>query len=231
MKFEFVKASCKGTSPHHNQFQDYVAVKDDHDLLVATVSDGLGSARQSAVGAISACNLVISCLAKWDKFKSLQSYLRENVIERWRYMLSCDSGFRVSDYSTTSSFVFVDKRSKDVYIGRIGDSMIICFIDGILYVSESEKEFLNETECLGENSETEYECQHFRFSNSFSFLLGSDGFMDEVDCTRWRDIMSYFNNKYKKIAKKHREYELKKEIKSLKNKNGDDKSLIIGWYE
>jgi serine/threonine protein phosphatase PrpC len=96
--------------------------------------------------------------------------------------------------------------------------------------SISNKDFLNETDCLGGRKNQKYELTSHQYNNNLEFLIASDGFGDELISDKMDLLFDYFKTKYGKISRKNRNHELKKEIKQFLNeKNNDDKSVIFVW--
>jgi serine/threonine protein phosphatase PrpC len=216
----------KGNHP----YQDYLIVDDNDNCLIATLSDGLGSSLHSSEGAQIACRTIV------DYFKSNlnqqfdSNYINECILKEWEIRVR-EKSQAIAEYRTTNSFIVVLKKEKRVIVGQIGDSLVAYRMDGnMMQMSISDKDFLNETNCLGGRKNQKYELSSHQYHNNLSFLITSDGFGDELISDKMDLLFDYFKTKYSKISRENRNHELKKEIKQFLNeKNNDDKSVIFVW--
>jgi serine/threonine protein phosphatase PrpC len=230
MKFEIIHASCMGMKKDNHPYQDYVIVEDNDNYLIATLSDGLGSSPHASEGAR------IACMTIADYFKNRLSQpfdannINEHIVKEWESRIREKSQIIV-DFRTTNSFVIVLKTEKRVIVGQIGDSLIVYRMDvNKIQISTPEKDFINETDCLGGKKNQKYELTSHQYNNNLEFLIASDGFGDELISDKMESLFHYLKTKYEKISRKDRNHVLKKEIKQFLNeKNNDDKSVIFVW--
>ncbi len=229
MKTDLIKATSKGDKDENIPNQDYIKFFEDDNLLVVTISDGLGSSKNSLEGAQEACKIVISEIKKIEEIEEI-NFLSETILYKWEKSIESKLG-NAKDYRTTNSFIAVMKNSNKIIIGQLGDVFVSIRIDGLFrYLGSNEKDFINETSCLGSGRYENYKMAIFDFSHSFDFLIASDGIGDELLEDKNEMLHNYFINKYKNIPAPKRNKVLKKEIAEFLNeKNNDDKSLVFVW--
>ena len=224
-------ASCKGQNGNH-PYQDFIKVSETDDYILAALADGLGSSWQSSRGACLICDVLFDLFSKYDRETSSAVYLLQKAIEEWYKRLE-QKEVNPKECLTTSSVLFVDKLSGKATLGQIGDSLIAYRTgeDPILSLSE-EKDFLNETNCIGTSKHPQYTIEEVEINSSLDFIIASDGFGDELITEKIDQLFDYFIVKYSKIKKKKRNKALKNELSStMHDKNNDDKSVIFGWIQ
>lgn len=229
MKTDLIKATSKGDKDENIPNQDYIKFFEDDNLLVVAISDGLGSSKNSLEGAQEACKIVISEIKKIEEIEEI-NFLSETILYKWEKSIESKLG-NAKDYRTTNSFIAVMKNSNKIIIGQLGDVFVSIRIDGLFrYLGSNEKDFINETSCLGSGRYENYKMAIFDFSHSFDFLIASDGIGDELLEDKNEMLHNYFINKYQNIPAPKRNKVLKKEIAEFLNeKNNDDKSLVFVW--
>ena len=226
-KTEIAKASCKGIKPIGIPNQDFILVRDNAKYMVATVSDGLGSAKHSRIGAETACEVVVLCIREAIKFKNIKA-LKTEIPDKWNKIISEKPGHQ-KDYRTANSFVLILKNEKKIVVGRLGDVLVTVSVDGKLCNMDiHEKDFINETDCLGSQNKEEYKVSAFNFEKNFDLLIASDGFADELVLDKMDALFDFLKVKYIQSPKKQRNQLLKKDITlNMSNKNSDDKSIVF----
>ncbi len=228
-KSSIIHASCKGKKGDF-PYQDYVSVQEYPSYSFAIVADGLGSSKSSARGA----NMICSLLA--ERFNSVAGYLFDikeeagKAIENW-YAYFGKLDIPTKDCLTTCSFILVDLEHNIAKIGSIGDSPIFYRGNtGKVITTLTDKDFLNETACIGTSKIPVFEIKEIPFSDRFDFMLCSDGFGDEIIIDTVDALFDYFIEKYSKISADKRDKMLKQElVSSMQDKNNDDKSIVFGW--
>ena len=127
----------------------------------------------------------------------------------------------------------MDKHSHRASFAHIGDSLI-AFRRGeesVQALSE-EKDFLNETNCIGTSKHPQYEIDEVEIDTTLDFIIASDGFGDELIVDKMDQLFNYFIVKYSRTKPEKRNKALKIELSStMKDKNNDDKSVIFGWIQ
>jgi serine/threonine protein phosphatase PrpC len=226
-KFEILSATLKGIKSEETPNQDCLRIEENKDFLVTTISDGLGSACKSHIGAQIACDVVVNYFKSQQEISSEK--ISEGILTEWKCRIETKP-LECRSYLTTNSFVVVLKNEMKIIVGRIGDVLVSLKIDGIPFSTiSSEKDFLNETEALGCKNQ-KYNIEIFDYKENVDFLLASDGIGDELLLERMTELFDYFKNKYRNINRKHRYYIFKEEIKNaFYEKNTDDKTIIFGW--
>lgn len=231
MEYNVIYASCKGQKEDH-PYQDFIQLSETDRFLLAALADGLGSSRFSSRGACMICQVINEQFANdVEKGCSVQDILT-SAIDEWYQRLAI-KGVSHKDCLTTSSVLFVDKIACKAYFAHIGDSLISYRVKGepVVCLSE-EKDFLNETNCIGTSTPPYYFIAEVDISNGIDFLVASDGFGDELIADRMGDLFDYFKTKYSPIRADKRNKALKIElVETIQNKNNDDKSLIFGWIQ
>lgn len=224
-----IQASIRGDKEEGIPNQDYIQVFENDGYLIAAVSDGLGSSRNSLEGAIFACKSVIDEIQKFQLSSDLYN-LGKGIKERWVKEIELKSNV-ISDFRTTNSFIAVFKNDKKIIVGQIGDVLVSVRIDGLFrYVESTSKDFSNETDCLGSGRDEKFKLALFEFGHSFDFLIATDGIGDELQTEKIEVLHDYFKNKFPNIDESIRNDVLKNEIEEFINeKNNDDKSLVFIW--
>lgn len=221
-----IKTSIKGKKAVN---QDAVRVFSDGPVSVFCVADGLGSAIESGFGSKMACRAVVDCVRKARKCGlSLSS---KSIFDRWLFLVS-KRGCSPGDCMTTCSFAIVNRNTCKITLGKIGDSAVYTFIDGNMVSARESKDFLNETEAIGDGSSTQFVSQSYHYDNSFEILLATDGICDELDDETIPGLVEYLKNKYYLVPERIRNIRFYQEIRSvIGNKNYDDKSIIFAWKD
>lgn len=231
MTYDIIYASCKGQKEDH-PYQDFIKVSETDRYLLATLADGLGSSKQSSRGACLICDVLTDLFANFDpKTLSVKDILQD-AVEEWYKRLE-QKEVSPKECLTTSSVLFVDKNNHKATFGHIGDSLI-AFRKGdspIVSLSE-EKDFLNETNCIGTSKHPRYDIEEVDIDPTLDFIIASDGFGDELIVEKMDQLFNYFIVKYSRTKPDKRNKALKIELSStMKDKNNDDKSVIFGWIQ
>ena len=231
MTFDIIYASCKGQKEDH-PYQDFIKVASTDNYLLATLADGLGSVPQSSRGACLICDVLVDSFAAYDPAKSSVPDILKGAIEEW-YRRLADKGVEAKECLTTSSVLFVDKLAAKATFAHIGDSLIAFRIgDGKVFTTSIEKDFLNETSCIGTSHHPSYEIMEVEITPSLDFLIASDGFGDELIVDKLDQLFNYFIVKYSRTKPDRRNKLLKQElVETMQDKNNDDKSVIFGWIQ
>ena len=211
----------------HPNIQDAIKYYENDDIIVAIVADGLGSRTKSAHGARLICKLMIEELSE----KRPPLFPAEIIgPKKWQEHLE-SKNCNIDEFCTTCSFAIIDKLSKSVCVGQIGDSPVFLKIDNdpILEMRQ-EKEFSNITDSLGGTTTKAFTTYNYQFKNSINILVTSDGIGDELDSSSLDSLFSYLSSKYQQFTPKSRSRRFTKEMKETIGKvNRDDKSAIYIW--
>ncbi|MCS4432846.1 protein phosphatase 2C domain-containing protein [Aquiflexum gelatinilyticum] len=224
-----IKASIRGNKDEEIPNQDFIQLMEDDDILIATISDGLGSSKHSLEGAKLACKTVIEEMMDFQLTSELQ-LLNEQIKTRWESEINKLSK-SIKDYRTTNSFVAVSKKDKKIIVGQLGDVLVSLRIDGLFrYLQSASKDFSNETDCLGSGRNENFNLALYEFGHSFDFLIATDGIGDELEIGKIESLHNYFKSKFKQIDSSIRNDVLKQDIENfISEKNNDDKSLVFIW--
>lgn len=229
--YNVIYASCKGQKEDY-PYQDFIKVVETDAYLLAALADGLGSSKQSSRGACLICDVLADLFAKYDRETSSVANVFQNAIEEWYKRLE-QKGVNSKECLTTSSALFVDKLSSKAIFGHIGDSLIV-YRKGkeTIHSLSEEKDFLNETDCIGPSKHPQYRIEEVEMDSTLDFIIASDGFGDELIKEKTDLLFDYFIEKYSRARPKKRNATLKKELAAtMQNKNNDDKSVIFGWIQ
>ena len=109
--------------------------------------------------------------------------------------------------------------------------MISLRLDGLFrHFETTQKEFSNETDCLGSGKNERYKIAKYEFGHSFDFLITTDGISDEIEPLKLEAFQNYLKDKFQNISIDNRNIKLQSEIEIImKDKNNDDKSLLYTW--
>lgn len=225
----YIQASVPGDKPNNLPNQDYIQVFENDTIFIGSVSDGLGSSLHSKDGAQLACECVIDILKKENSEVDFNT-LSDKITKQWQHLVNQNNGL-IKDYRTTNSFVSVFKNEKTLIAGQLGDVMISLRIDGLFrHFETSQKEFSNETDCLGSGKNGRYKIAKYEFGHSFDFLIATDGISDEIEPLKLEAFQNYLKDKFQSVSIETRNNELQSEIENImKDKNNDDKSLLYTW--
>lgn len=225
----YIQATVSGDKPDNIPNQDYIQVFENETIFIGAVSDGLGSSLHSKEGARLACECVIDILKKEVSVIDFNT-LSDKITKQWQYLVEQNNGL-INDYRTTNSFVSVFKKEKIIIAGQLGDVMISLRIDGLFrHFETTQKEFSNETDCLGSGKNERYKIAKYEFGHSFDFLIATDGISDEIEPLKLEAFQNYLKNKFQNISFENRNSELQSEIEIImRDKNNDDKSLLYTW--
>ena len=225
----YIQATIPGDKPDNIPNQDYIKIFENDTIFICTVSDGLGSSRLSKDGAALACECVVDILKKENSETGFNA-LSDKITKKWEHLVEQNNGL-IKDYRTTNSFISVFKSEKIILAGQLGDVMISLRIDGLFrHFETTQKEFSNETDCLGSGNIERYKIEKYEFGHSFDFLIATDGISDEIDPMKLEAFQNYLKNKFQDVSVEFRNSELKSEIETImQDKNNDDKSLLYTW--
>lgn len=225
----YIQATISGDKPDNIPNQDYILVFEDDTIFIGSVSDGLGSSIHSKEGARLACECVIDIMKK--KVSEIDfNTLSDKITKQWQHLVEQNNGL-IKDYRTTNSFITVFKKEKIILAGQLGDVMISIRIDGLFrHFEATQKEFSNETDCLGTGKNERYKIAKYEFGHSFDFLIATDGISDEIEPLKLEAFQNYLKDKFQNISLENRNSELQSEIEIImRDKNNDDKSLLYTW--
>lgn len=225
----YIQATVSGEKPDNIPNQDYIQVFESDALFIGSVSDGLGSSLHSKDGARLACECVIDILKKENSEVDFNT-LSDKITKQWHKLIEQNGGL-IKDYRTTNSFIAVFKNEKIILAGQLGDVMLSLRIDGLFrHFETTQKEFSNETDCLGSGKNERYKIAKYEFGHSFDFLIATDGISDEIEPLKLEAFQNYLKDKFQSILIDSRNIELQTEIENImKDKNNDDKSLLYAW--
>ena len=224
-----IQATIHGDKPDNIPNQDYIQTFENDTIYIVSVSDGLGSSLLSDEGARLACECVIDVLKKESSEVDFKN-LSEKITNEWQQLVEQKQGL-IKDYRTTNSFVFVLKNENTIIAGQLGDVMISLRIDGLFrHFETTQKEFSNETDCLGSGRKESFRLAKYNFGHSFDFLIATDGISDEIEPSKMEAFHDYLKSKFQNVLPENSNNELQSEIESImKDKNNDDKSLVYTW--
>lgn len=225
----YIQATVSGDKPDKIPNQDYIQVFENDTIFIGSVSDGLGSSLHSNDGGRLACECVIDILKKEVSVIDFNT-LSEKITKQWQHLVEKNNGL-IKDYRTTNSFVSVFKKEKIIIAGQLGDVMISLRIDGLFrHFETTQKEFSNETDCLGSGKNERYKISKYEFGHSFDFLIATDGISDEIEHLKLEAFQNYLKEKFQNISLENRNSNLQSEIEiTMRDKNNDDKSLLYTW--
>jgi serine/threonine protein phosphatase PrpC len=202
LKTTIIQASIRGDKHETIPNQDYINVFENDEFLITTVSDGLGSSKNSLEGAQIACKSVIDEIQNFQLSSELP-FLNYKIKEKWKKEIESISS-SVSDYRTTNSFIAVFKKEKKIIVGQIGDVLVSLRMDGLFrYLESTSKDFSNETVCLGSGRDENFKLALFEFGHTFDFLIATDGIADELQTEKLKHCMTILKTNFKIL--KHQE--------------------------
>ena len=224
-----IQASLRGNKDEAIPNQDFIQLMENDDILIVSVSDGLGSSKYSLEGAKLACDTVIEKLKDFQFTSDLQ-LLNEQIKTHWEGEIS-KLAHSYKEYRTTNSFIAVSKKEKKIIVGQLGDVLVSLRIDGLFrHLHSTRKDFSNETDCLGSGRDENFNLALFEYGHSFDFLIATDGIGDELEISKLESLHDYFKSKFMHIDVSVRNNILMQDIEDFVNKkNNDDKSMVFIW--
>lgn len=209
-------------------------IHESGDRLVVVVADGLGSCPRSHIGAQTLCHVISRCCANLSADIGGWEFLSENIPRFWRERIKSKAQLDdIRDFSSVCGFLWINTKTCSGVAGRKGDISILVQTDdgsAISVFPQTDKAFLNETECLCGRDDERLELRPLAFNKALAFLIASDGIGDELDAAQYDGLFAYLRGKYAGIKPQHRDSFFKREIKQVfGKKNNDDKTVIFGW--
>ena len=234
MSFSVIQAVCRGHKPLDIPCQDAMFIHVTEDWLVVVVADGLGSCPRSHIGAQTLCHVISRCCADLSADIGGWEFLSETIPRFWRERIKSKAQVDdIRDFSSVGGFLCVNTKTCSGVAGRKGDISILAQTDdgsAISVFPQTDKAFLNGTECLCGRDDERLELRPLAFKKTFAFLIATDGVGDELDAEQYDGLFAYLKGKYADVKQRHRDSIFKKEIKHVfGKKNNDDKTVIFGW--
>ena len=101
-----IQASIRGDKEEGIPNQDYIEIVENEEVLIATVSDGLGSSKHSLDGAKLACKTIIEEVTNFKRTTDLH-LLNEQIKRSWENEI-----YQISDFINDFRKILEDVRNK-----------------------------------------------------------------------------------------------------------------------
>jgi serine/threonine protein phosphatase PrpC len=233
-RYKWFGASVRG--PHHSTLhepnQDAWSGKMYKTYALITVCDGLGSRKNSKIGAAKACKAVTQAVHAWMKCSNvpIQTLLRL-VKLFWEMNIS---PLNPSECATTCLFAVLISDNR-LIIGGLGDGIAaIRHSDGqVIKAVDRGEAFLNHTLALGDPHKLDdWKLIDFKeYQPGDIVMLASDGIADDLVDERIPDLMNWLVKEYGSMAPKERTSALRKELINWPtSSHQDDKTIALLYY-
>ena len=214
---------------NHKKNHDYYLYLKHGNKKIVVVSDGLGSKKNSDIGAKRLCESIKENILKtnFDMDFKLDLFLSE-IHKIWVNKIK-NENIEIKECYATALFLVLYK-NKLLISGRLGDGFIVFCEGKNIHILNDKKEdkFINETNCMTEKNFIDY--WDIKVVNTREFkgaMLCTDGV--EIRDDDYKSFTKDFLNSYSCKKIKY----IRKDIKSwfLKWPGNDDKTLVymLGW--
>jgi len=211
--------------------QDNCEVTETKQYLVLSVADGLGSSKYSHIGSLYSVKATKKAIIEWRKLRNRDTNILLQLINFYWNLYIRDINYKKDDCQSTCLFVYIDKYTKEVIIGQLGDGMIYFKSDDILYLSENLDDF-NYTKSLGKSINiSDWNIFYSKINlNNFKCILATDGVSDDIVASKEEEFLDTLIFKMADKNLKSRNYVIKDILQNWLTKfHNDDKTICIAW--
>ena len=168
--------------------QDACFFKHEDNLIVFTVSDGVGSLKLSHLGAKEVGPSVYDAFKNWINSNDYNILnFTNNIIDLWNSKF--DEPY---NYSATCLFTIVYKNV--IYLGQLGDGIVYYILNNkFMVLSDTEKDFANTTISLSTAMLNDFKIKKIEISSNdkISILMATDGISDTLFTDKRIDFLNY----------------------------------------
>lgn len=199
---------CGGVSvmgSYHNINQDWCNYFSDNNVSVIAVSDGVGSKKNSHIGADKICAVVIEEAKRCSMEEICSNNFLVGIQKKWQEQIG---NADINSFCCTIMFCIV-KEGK-AFLAQFGDGIAGMYSDGeaVIFYDDNENHYINETDSLSDRIDTEnWRTRCIPMPEKFGALLCTDGisvlpddadgysmfvkeFISEYYCWEKKDIIS-----------------------------------------
>lgn len=221
--------------------QDYVLIKETEELLVAALSDGLGSLKNSQIASRltveKSCDFFLNTLSPsfWDNKKKETEFKKEFVLSVVDFLKkeAENQNIDINTLDCTLCFVCVSKKKNQAIVGYLGDSAV-CVVkkEETIVFSDSSISANGTYAILDDNAVDHLHLSRIDLTNDvLGFIITSDGLENEIFTKGSPYINKAAEQYFNLLNLKDSDVLLEKKIKQLVDDKGymfdDDISLAV----
>lgn len=217
--------------PRKEILQDAISLTNKQAFNLFVVADGLGSSKNSDFGSKKATLAVEKSIFQWRKLEKNDPKVLIQLIYFYWNLFIRDSDYEKKDCLTTCLFAYVDKISKKIMLGQLGDGLIL-FKSKRGTVTVKSNEDFNFTKSLGSSkSFSDWTIKSFDFNiHDFTLLITTDGISEDLFENKEDEFAEALLEKMSKIKRNKRNNYLCHILENWPTKfHSDDKTICIVW--
>ena len=217
--------------PKKEKLQDALGIINQTQFTLLIVADGLGSAKNSDFGAKKAIIAVEKAVNQWRKLEKKEIKVLIQLIHFYWNLLIGDSDFEKKDCLTTCLFAYIDKTSKRILLGQLGDGLLLIKSKGKTVFVKSIEDY-NYTKSLGSSkSYSDWNIENVVYDiNDFTLLITTDGISEDLFENKEDEFAESIIQKLLKLKRNKRNNYLNQLLENWPTKfHTDDKTICIAW--
>jgi len=217
--------------PQKDKLQDALGIINLKHYNLFIVADGLGSSKNSDYGAKKAVVAVEKAVKQWRKLEKKDHRVLVQLIHFYWNLLINDSDFEKKDCLTTCLFAYIDKTSKKVLLGQLGDGLLLIKSKGVTVFDKSTDDY-NFTKSLGSSkSYSDWNIKNINYDpNDFILLITTDGISEDLVENKENEFANSLIHEMLKLNRNKRNNYLKQLLVNWPTKfHTDDKTICIAW--
>jgi len=217
--------------PTKENLQDALGIVNQKHFSVLIVADGLGSAKHSDYGAKKAVVAVEKAVKQWRDLDKKDNKVLIQLIHFYWNLIIGDSDFEKKDCLTTCLFAYIDKISKKIILGQLGDGLLLIKSKIETVVVKSTEDY-NFTKSLGRSkSYNDWNIKQVDYDiNDFKLLITTDGISEDLVETKEDEFAEALIKNMLKYKQNKRNNYLNELLENWPTKfHTDDKTICIAW--
>jgi serine/threonine protein phosphatase PrpC len=217
--------------PKKLKLEDALGIVNQKYFSVLIVADGLGSAKNSDYGAKKAVIAVEKAVNQWRKLEKKEIKVLIQLIHFYWNLLIGDSDFEKKDCLTTCLFAYIDKTSKRILLGQLGDGLLLIKSKGETVHVKSDEDY-NYTKSLGiSKSYSDWNIKFIDYdTDNFTLLVTTDGISEDLVEKKEDEFAEAIIQKMTELKFNNRNNYLKQLLENWPTKfHSDDKTICIAW--
>jgi len=217
--------------PKKEKLQDALGIINQKHFNLFIVADGLGSSKNSDYGAKKAIVAVEKAVNQWRKLEKKEIKVLIQLIHFYWNLLIGDSDFEKKDCLTTCLFAYIDKTSKIVLLGQLGDGLLLIKSKGETVFVKSTEDY-NYTKSLGiSKSYSDWNIKNVAYDiNDFTLLVTTDGISEDLLENKEDEFAESIIQKMLNLKRNKRNNYLSQLLENWPTKfHSDDKTICIAW--
>lgn len=217
--------------PKKEKLEDALGIINQKHFSILIVADGLGSAKNSDYGAKKAVTAVEKAVNQWRNLEKKDNKVLIQLIHFYWNLLIGDSDFEKKDCLTTCLFAYIDKISKKIILGQIGDGLLLIKSKTEIVAVKSTEDY-NFTKSLGSSkSYNDWNIKNIDYDiNDFTLLISTDGISEDLVENKEDEFAETLIQNMLKLKRNKRNNYLNQLLENWPTKfHTDDKTICIAW--